>query len=170
MGVFYPYTHYKCHIQTRTHSIYKICYHGKIWGLYLLWLSDFFLLFYISASQAALQSKHRGFVAETVYVVLCTQLCKEKVSLMEGLVTQCDSISTPYLHVTTICTHTESIPTIYCTFVLSLCHRLKCCCDTVAFSHEYDACEVPVVHSYHRWSSLPPRRCPLGIFLRCDAS
>lgn len=116
--------------------------------MYLLWLSN---IFYISALQAALHSKHRGFVAETMYLVLGTQLCNEKVSLMKGLATQCDSISTPYLYVTIMRTNTKSIPTIYkCAEIMPHVKAAECCCDTVAFSHKYDACEVPVVHCYHR--------------------
>lgn len=79
-----------------------------------------FQTFFIFQQQWILGHKATMF---TVYVGLCTQLCNEKVNLMEGLTTQCDNISASYLTVTTSSTSSVCIPTE--SIRAAVCHRLK---------------------------------------------
>lgn len=98
------------------HSIYKTCYHGKIWGLSVLCAQHL----HISASEAALRSLSHKPTRFAENVALGTQLCNAKVSFMEGF------NYTAWQDWYILPTYAAFIPIMCSMYCCSgLCHRLK---------------------------------------------
>lgn len=153
--------------------LYKICYHGKIWGERICFG---FQTFCISASQAALHSLSHKATMFTVYVVLWTQLWNEKVSLMVGVVKNtwqyqrtlpaCLNHTNPHW----IYTHHKVYSMCCCKSCKPQVKAAECWCDTMAFSHECDACEVPVVHRNPCWHPGVAHQASSGVVMHRSPS